>query len=110
MPPRPRWCASSAPASDPDGPAPAHVPAAIKRPLISQENLVSSFCKIITGSYDGGARPASSVLELRRTFLDERRHAFLLILGREQRVEHAAFEADAFGERGLVGAVDALLG
>ena len=49
------------------------------------------------------------VLELRRPLLDERRHAFLLIFGREQRVEHAALEAHAFGKRRLERAVDALL-
>ena len=50
------------------------------------------------------------VLELGRSLLDEGAHAFLLVLGREQRMEDAALEAHAFGERRLVGAVDDLLG
>ncbi len=52
----------------------------------------------------------SPVLELRRPLLDERRHAFLLVFRREQRVEHAALEQHAFGERRLERAVDRLLG
>ena len=49
-------------------------------------------------------------LELRRPLLDERRHAFLLVFGREQRLEHAPLEAHAFGQRRLEGAVDGFLG
>ena len=57
-------------------------------------------------SPDKCARGRLSVLELRRPLLDERRHAFLLVLGREQRVEHAPLEAHALGERRLERAVD----
>ena len=52
----------------------------------------------------------SSIAELRRPLRDEGRHAFLLILRGEQRVEDAALEQHALGERGLEGAVDRLLG
>ena len=55
----------------------------------------------------GSALP---VLELGFALLGERLHAFLLVFGREQRMEDAAFEAHALGERRLIGAVDALLG
>src|SRR5215813_15543864 len=51
----------------------------------------------------------SPVSEFRRPLLDERRHALLLVLRREQRVEHAQLEAQALGERRLEGAVDSLL-
>src|ERR1700752_1816714 len=37
------------------------------------------------------------------------RHAFLLVFRGEQRVEHAALEAHAFGQGRLEGAVDAFL-
>src|SRR3546814_13362953 len=51
----------------------------------------------------------SGVLEGRLALLDEGRHAFLLVLGREGRMEQPALEAKALGERGLVGAVHRLL-
>src|SRR5258707_11121072 len=53
---------------------------------------------------------SSPVLVDRLALLDERGHAFLLVLGGEGRVEEAALEAHALGERRLVGAVDRLLG
>src|SRR6266567_8004108 len=53
---------------------------------------------------------SSPVLEARRPLLNEGRHPFLLVLGREQRMEHAPLEAHAFGERNLEGAVDGFLG
>src|SRR5215469_391384 len=37
------------------------------------------------------------VLELRRPFLDEGRHAFLLVAGREQRMKHPPLETHALG-------------
>src|SRR5579872_5682493 len=50
------------------------------------------------------------VLETRRPLLDEGGHAFLLVFGGEERMEDAPLEAHAFGERRLIGAVDAFLG
>src|SRR5579871_6421375 len=50
------------------------------------------------------------VLELRRPLLDESRHAFLLVGGREQGIEHPAFEAEALGKRRFEGAIDGFLG
>jgi hypothetical protein len=61
-------------------------------------------------SWCARANRASTVGKLRRALVDERRHAFLLILGGEHRVEDTALEADALGERGLERAVDGLLG
>ena len=49
------------------------------------------------------------MLERRRPLLDEGAHAFLLVLGGEQGVEHPALEPQPFGERRLEGAVDASL-
>src|SRR5262245_1420712 len=49
------------------------------------------------------------VLELGLALLDERAHALLLVLGREERVEEPALEEDPFRERHLVGAVHRLL-
>ena len=61
--------------------------------------------------FDAAAqRFASAVLERRRPLLGEGAHAFLLVLGGEQRVEQPPLEPQAFGERGLERAVDALLG
>ena len=54
-------------------------------------------------------RGSSTVLEGGLALLDERGHPLLLVLGGEQRVEDASLEQDAFGQRGLVGAVDRLL-
>ncbi|MPL85440.1 hypothetical protein SDC9_31408 [bioreactor metagenome] len=54
-------------------------------------------------------RDGSAVAELRFALFEEGRHALLLVLGREQRVEDAALEMHALGEGGLVGAVDAFL-
>src|SRR5512146_1694482 len=51
----------------------------------------------------------SAVREHRRPLLDERRHAFLLVFGREQRIELPALEPRAFGERGGKAAIDRLL-
>src|SRR5881392_3233633 len=50
-----------------------------------------------------------TVLELRFSFFEKRGHAFLLVLERELRVEHAALEQHALGERRLVGSVDRFL-
>ena len=44
------------------------------------------------------------------TLLDERGHAFLLILGGEGGMEETALEPDAFGQRSLVGPIDCLFG
>ena len=52
---------------------------------------------------------SSPVFERRRPLLDEGPHAFLLVLGGEERVEDAPLEADPLGQRRLVGAVDAFL-
>src|SRR5262247_3082007 len=49
------------------------------------------------------------VPERRLALLDESRHAFLLVLGAEQRVEEAPLEEHPFGEGGFVGAVHRLL-
>src|SRR5438093_9147364 len=49
------------------------------------------------------------ILEDGLAFLEEGGHAFLLVLERELRVEHAPLEARALGERGLVGAIDRFL-
>ena len=54
-------------------------------------------------------RGTFTCFELRRAFLDERRHAFLLIVRGEQRLEGAALEADALGERRLESAVHGFL-
>ena len=54
-------------------------------------------------------RSVSRITEGRWALGDESRHPFLLVLGREHRVENAPLEADAFGERRLIGAVDAFL-
>src|SRR5262245_31196103 len=51
----------------------------------------------------------SGVLEPRASFFEKRGHAFLLILGREQRMKQAPLEADAFGERNLEGAIHGFL-
>src|SRR6267142_4432296 len=56
-----------------------------------------------------GLSPVLLVTERRLALLDERRHAFLLVLGAEQRVEQPPLEQHAFGERRLVGAVHRLL-
>ena len=50
------------------------------------------------------------ILPLRLALLDEGFHAFLLIVGREQRVEDAPLEHHAFRQPRLEGAVDRLLG
>src|SRR5947208_127538 len=50
-----------------------------------------------------------SILEDGLSLLEKRGHAFLLVLERELRVEHAALEQHALGERRLVGAVDRFL-
>src|SRR6266508_5975907 len=55
-------------------------------------------------------RGYSPVSELRLAFLDERRHAFLLALGREEGVNQPPLEEDALGERRLVRSVYSLLG
>src|SRR5687767_7524703 len=52
----------------------------------------------------------SAVGEGGRALRHERGHALLLVGGGEHGVKHAPLEADAFGERGLVGPVDAFLG
>src|SRR3954469_11106359 len=51
----------------------------------------------------------SAILKAGFPLVQECAHAFLLVGGGEHGVEHAALEADALGERGLVGAVDAFL-
>ncbi len=56
-----------------------------------------------------GKREALFVAELRLALFDKRGHALGLILGREERVEKAAFEEQALAERRLVGAVDSFL-
>ena len=43
------------------------------------------------------------MFEVRFALLGEGGHAFLLVLGREQRMEHAALEQQAFVERALEG-------
>src|ERR1700744_5290439 len=53
---------------------------------------------------------ASAPLPLRRPFIDERGHAFLLVLAAEQAVEQTALEDDPLGETGLISGVDQLLG
>src|SRR6266508_4095051 len=55
-------------------------------------------------------RGYSPVSELRLAFLDERRHAFLLVLGREEGVKQPPLEEDALSERRLVRTVYRLLG
>src|SRR5438445_134283 len=50
-----------------------------------------------------------SILEDGLSLLEKRGHAFLLVLERELRVEHAALEQHALGERRLVGSVDRFL-
>src|SRR4051794_13973933 len=67
------------------------------------------------------ARRASSAARTRRAhrpsavakgglpLLDEGGHAFLLVLGRKESVEDAAFEFDALGQCGLEGTVHGLL-
>src|SRR5436190_18623708 len=46
------------------------------------------------------------VFEGRLALLHERRHAFLLVLESELRMEQSPLEQDAFRQRALVGAVD----
>src|SRR5260370_16907117 len=58
---------------------------------------------------EGQGEGRSLVLELRLALFHERRHAFLLVLGREQRVEQPPLEEHPFGERRLEGAVDRFL-
>src|SRR5580704_10000283 len=54
--------------------------------------------------------PALVVPELRRPFLHEGGHAFLLVGCGKQGRKEAALEAEALGERRLEGAVDGFLG
>src|SRR5689334_10852612 len=58
----------------------------------------------------GGAAKPSLVREFRFPFLNEGRHPFLLVGDGKLGMEHAPLEADAFGKRGFVGAIDRLLG
>src|SRR6266571_2454058 len=58
---------------------------------------------------DGQGEGRSLVLELRLALFHERRHALLLVFGREQRVEQPPLEEHPFGERRLEGAVDRFL-
>src|SRR5881394_3133362 len=51
----------------------------------------------------------STVLERRFPLFDERPHPFLLIVEREGRMEFAALEQQAFGQRRFVRAIDRLL-
>src|SRR5688572_7888545 len=51
-----------------------------------------------------------SPLPLRRALVDERAHAFLLVLAAEQAVEQPPLEDDALGKAGLERGVDHLLG
>ena len=53
---------------------------------------------------------SSAVGEFCGAFLNKRRHAFLLPFGGERRVEHPPLVANALGEAGLEGTIDALLG
>src|SRR5690606_27426310 len=66
-----------------------------------------------TGRGAGHARAAgpgmSAVPELRRPLLEEGRHAFLLVLRGEQRMEEPPLEEHALAERRFVGPVDRLL-
>src|SRR5438552_6443045 len=71
--------------------------------------LIEAECFDQKRSCSGAARclrHSSFVPEPGLSLLDERRHALLLIGDGELRMEDAALEADAFGERGFVGAVD----
>src|SRR5581483_10301542 len=65
-------------------------------------------CRAARAAGPRGRPHASLVLEGRLALLDEGRHALLLVGDGELRVEHPALEADALGQRRLVGAVDAL--
>ena len=51
----------------------------------------------------------SAVLEAGGTFLEERAHAFFLVLGGKEAVEEASLEAQAFRKGRLKGALDRLL-
>ena len=55
-------------------------------------------------------KPLSTVLPGRSALVDEGVHAFLLVLGGEEGVEHAALEHHAVGQAALEGAVHRLLG
>lgn len=46
------------------------------------------------------------VAKLRFTFLQKGGHAFGLVFGCKERMEHAAFEKQTFAQRGFVGAID----
>ena len=58
----------------------------------------------------GGAKTALAQAERRLSFVGERRHAFALIVGAEQRHEQRALVADALNQGGLECAVHRLLG
>src|SRR5690242_10801316 len=62
------------------------------------------------GPARGPTATASAVLVVRLALLDEGGHALLAVLGRERRVEQAALEPHALGERRLERAVHRLLG
>ena len=55
-------------------------------------------------------RVGSGVLERGFSLVDEGVHAFLLVRGRKQRVEHTPLEHDAVAQRSFKGTVDRLLG
>ena len=52
----------------------------------------------------------SLVFELSLTLTDERGHAFFLILGRKQRMEHPALKTNTFRQADFKRTVDAFLG
>src|SRR5712691_10012057 len=58
---------------------------------------------------EGQSEGRSLVLEVGLALLHERRHAFLLVFGREERVEQPPLEEHPLGERRLEGAVDRFL-
>ena len=80
-------------------------------PFVTSSNPVAGGVCIVTNDSSPCARmrAALAVTELRLALLDERAHAFLLVVERERRVELAALEREAVGQRRFVRAIDRFL-
>ncbi len=67
-------------------------------------------CALVLAVPDPDRRSRSAVAEVRGALFHEGGHALALVIEREHGMEDAALVAQAFGQRGLVGAVHRLLG